>query len=206
MSVDHTRYTMGISSSESLIALRLWLPCGLVPVATESYFSRFSDLYIFIPPPGPVLLTSLYFPLLSSIIIMKATTLDNLPVAYISHDSTVEKKVLLKMGEVPNVAQLAVATLKPGEQASKHLHKDMTESTLHSLALSMHGCLACKTYLHIVCRLLPPAKLLFVFRPLFQIAFHFQSGTGEMEVNDKIFEVKAGTTVTVFPMESHEIR
>ncbi|KAG0095264.1 hypothetical protein BGZ93_006099 [Podila epicladia] len=95
---------------------------------------------------------------------MKTTTLDTLPVAYISHDSTVEKKVLLKMGEVPNVSQLAVATLKPGELASKHLHEDMTET------------------------------------------FHFQSGTGEMEVNDKIFEVKAGTTVTVFPMESHEIR
>ncbi|KAF8924673.1 hypothetical protein BGZ52_007896, partial [Haplosporangium bisporale] len=59
---------------------------------------------------------------------MKTTTLDTLPVAYISHDSTVEKKVLLKMGEVPNVAQLAVATLKPGEQASKHHHKDMTET------------------------------------------------------------------------------
>ncbi|KAG0086620.1 hypothetical protein BGZ92_007999 [Podila epicladia] len=76
---------------------------------------------------------------------MKTTTLDTLPVAYISHDSTVEKKVLLKMGEVPNVSQLAVATLKPGELASKHLHEDMTE-------------------------------------------------------------IKAGTTVTVFPMESHEIR
>ncbi|KAG0334268.1 hypothetical protein BG004_000488 [Podila humilis] len=95
---------------------------------------------------------------------MKATTLDTLPVAYISHDSTVEKKVLLKMGEVPNVSQLAVATLKPGEQASMHYHKDMTET------------------------------------------FHFQSGAGEMQVDDKIFEVKAGTTVTVFPMEKHEIR
>jgi len=59
---------------------------------------------------------------------MKVTSLDTLPVAYISHDSSVEKKVLLKMGEVPNVAQLAVATLKPGEQATKHNHKDMTES------------------------------------------------------------------------------
>ncbi|KAG0207056.1 hypothetical protein BGX28_001599 [Mortierella sp. GBA30] len=95
---------------------------------------------------------------------MKVTTLDTLPVAYISHDSTVEKKVLLKMGEVPNVSQLAVATLKPGEQASKHHHEDMTET------------------------------------------FHFQSGSGEMEVDDRIFEVKAGTTVTVFPREAHEIR
>lgn len=38
------------------------------------------------------------------------------------------------------------------------------------------------------------------------IAFHFQAGSGEMEVDDKIFQVKAGTTVTVFPGEAHEIR
>ncbi|KAF9421315.1 hypothetical protein BGZ94_008876 [Podila epigama] len=95
---------------------------------------------------------------------MKVTTLDTLPVAYISHDSTVEKKVLLKMGEVPNVSQLAVATLKPGEQASMHHHMDMTET------------------------------------------FHFQAGQGEMQVDQKTFEIKAGTTVTVFPMEAHEIR
>ncbi|KAG0290354.1 hypothetical protein BGZ98_003493 [Dissophora globulifera] len=95
---------------------------------------------------------------------MKVTTLDSLPVAYVSHDSAVEKKVLLKFGEVPHVPQLAVATLKPGEQATMHFHKDMTET------------------------------------------FHFQSGTGDMEVNGKVFEVKAGTTVTVFPMEAHEIR
>ncbi|KAG0052892.1 hypothetical protein BGZ83_001977 [Gryganskiella cystojenkinii] len=95
---------------------------------------------------------------------MKVTDLETLPVAYISHDSSVEKKVLLKMGEVPNVSQLAVATLKPGEQASKHNHKDMTET------------------------------------------FHFQAGAGEMEVDDKIFEIKAGMTVTVYPGEYHEIR
>lgn len=53
--------------------------------------------------------------------------------AYISHDSTVEKKVLLKNGEVPHVTQLAVATLKPGEQATKHSHKDMTESKLGAM-------------------------------------------------------------------------
>ncbi|KAF8926437.1 cupin domain-containing protein [Dissophora ornata] len=95
---------------------------------------------------------------------MKVTALDSLPVAYVSHDSQVEKKVLLKYGEVPHVPQLAVATLKPGEQATMHHHKDMTET------------------------------------------FHFQAGNGEMEVDGKILEVKAGITVTVFPMEAHEIR
>jgi hypothetical protein len=48
MSVDHTRYTTDIASSEFL---RLCLPCGLVPVATEIYFSqrpsRFSNLFLF---------------------------------------------------------------------------------------------------------------------------------------------------------------
>ncbi|KAG0365598.1 cupin domain-containing protein [Gamsiella multidivaricata] len=95
---------------------------------------------------------------------MKITSLDSLPVAYVSHDSTVEKKVLLKNGDVPHVTQLAVATLKPGEQATKHHHNDMTET------------------------------------------FHFQSGWGEMEIDDKVLEVKAGITVTVFPGEAHEIR
>ncbi|KAG0006674.1 hypothetical protein BGZ65_005330, partial [Modicella reniformis] len=80
---------------------------------------------------------------------MKHTTLDSLPVAYVSHDSNVEKRVLLKNGDVPHVSQLAIATLKPSEMATKHRHKDMTET------------------------------------------FHFQSGTGEMEVNGEVFEVKA---------------
>ncbi|KAG0372575.1 hypothetical protein BGX24_000070 [Mortierella sp. AD032] len=95
---------------------------------------------------------------------MKVTSFDSLPVAYISHDSTVEKKVLLKNGEVPHVTQLAVATLKPGEQATKHNHRDMTET------------------------------------------FHFQAGSGEMEVDGKTFDIKTGVTVTVFPGEYHEIR
>ncbi|KAG0278150.1 hypothetical protein BGZ95_004576 [Linnemannia exigua] len=95
---------------------------------------------------------------------MKVTSLDSLPVAYISHDSTVEKKVLLKNGEVPHVTQLAIATLKPGEQATKHHHKDMTET------------------------------------------FYFQTGSGEMEVDERTFDIKAGVTVTVFPGEYHEIR
>ncbi|KAF9431919.1 hypothetical protein BGZ76_011522 [Entomortierella beljakovae] len=95
---------------------------------------------------------------------MKHTTFDSLPVSYVSHDSQVEKRVLLKYGDVPHVPQLAIASLKPGEQATKHSHKDMTET------------------------------------------FHFMSGTGEMEVDGKIFEVKTGTTVTVYPMEAHEIR
>jgi hypothetical protein len=54
---------------------------------------------------------------------------DSLPVAYVSHDKTVEKRVMLKYGDVPHVTQLAVATLKPTEVATKHSHKDMTEST-----------------------------------------------------------------------------
>ena len=39
-----------------------------------------------------------------------------------------------------------------------------------------------------------------------KLAFHFQAGTGEMEVDDKTFEIKAGVTVTVYPGETHEIR
>ncbi|KAF9584544.1 hypothetical protein BGW38_006069 [Lunasporangiospora selenospora] len=68
---------------------------------------------------------------------MKISRLNDLPGAYVSHDSNVEKKVLLKSGDVPHVSQLAVATLKPGEQATEHFHKDMTESKAHDSLGSM---------------------------------------------------------------------
>jgi hypothetical protein len=59
---------------------------------------------------------------------MKLSRFDSLPVAYVSHDLTVEKRVMLKHGEVPHLSQLAIATLKPNEVASNHKHEDMTES------------------------------------------------------------------------------
>jgi mannose-6-phosphate isomerase-like protein (cupin superfamily) len=42
--------------------------------------------------------------------------------------------------------------------------------------------------------------------PEIVLAFCFQSGTGEMEVDGVIYVVEAGTTVTVHPKEEHEIR
>ncbi|KAK3828425.1 MAG: cupin domain-containing protein [Benniella sp.] len=59
---------------------------------------------------------------------MKLSRFESLPVAYVSHDLTVEKRVMLKHGEVPHVSQLAIATLKPNEVASNHKHDDMTET------------------------------------------------------------------------------
>lgn len=67
---------------------------------------------------------------------MKISKFDSLPVAYVSHDMTVEKRVMLKYGDVPHVSQLAIATLKPNEVASKHSHEDMTESKENHHSLS----------------------------------------------------------------------
>ncbi|KAF9977889.1 hypothetical protein BGZ73_004485 [Actinomortierella ambigua] len=95
---------------------------------------------------------------------MKITTVESLPVQYVSHDTNVEKRVFLKKGEVPHLSQFATCTFKPGEQATVHHHDDMTET------------------------------------------FHFIAGTAEVEVDGKIHIATPGTTVTVFPKESHEIR
>lgn len=45
----------------------------------------------------------------------------------VSHDPTIMKRVLLRKGEVPNVLQLAEATLLPGQIVRAHAHADMSE-------------------------------------------------------------------------------
>ncbi|RUS21747.1 cupin domain-containing protein [Endogone sp. FLAS-F59071] len=58
---------------------------------------------------------------------MKITSLFALPIITVSHDP-IEKRVILKNGDVPHITQLACATIKPGQISSKHSHVDMTET------------------------------------------------------------------------------
>jgi quercetin dioxygenase-like cupin family protein len=53
--------------------------------------------------------------------------ISDLPDAHVSHDNDVIKKVIHKHGDIPHMTQYARATLKPGQKATKHSHKDMTE-------------------------------------------------------------------------------
>lgn len=45
----------------------------------------------------------------------------------VSHNPDIEKVVLADNGELPHVTQVAIATLRPGQIASRNHHKDMAE-------------------------------------------------------------------------------
>jgi mannose-6-phosphate isomerase-like protein (cupin superfamily) len=53
--------------------------------------------------------------------------IEELPDASVSHDADVKKKVVHRNGDIPHLMQFAQSTLKPGQKATKHVHKDMTE-------------------------------------------------------------------------------
>lgn len=58
---------------------------------------------------------------------MKIVDVDRIPAEGVSHDLAILKKVLLRGGDVPHVAQLAQATFEPGQVARGHSHPDMWE-------------------------------------------------------------------------------
>ncbi len=58
---------------------------------------------------------------------MKVVQLDELSPEGVSHDPSILKRVLVRGGEVPHLAQLARATFAPGQVAGAHLHADMCE-------------------------------------------------------------------------------
>jgi quercetin dioxygenase-like cupin family protein len=58
---------------------------------------------------------------------MKIIQIDDLNNESVSHDTDVEKKVILRNSEVPHIMQMAQATLTRGQITSKHQHPDMTE-------------------------------------------------------------------------------
>lgn len=59
---------------------------------------------------------------------MKFVQTQDLPPSRVSHGTEVLKRVLVgRQDGVPNLTQFATALLKPGQQASKHVHVDMHE-------------------------------------------------------------------------------
>ena len=58
---------------------------------------------------------------------MKRIALGELPVERVVHNPAIAKQVLLRLGEVPHLTQLAQARFAPGQVATGHAHADMWE-------------------------------------------------------------------------------
>lgn len=58
---------------------------------------------------------------------MKVVRLDALPRESVSHNAAIAKRVMLRLGEVPNVTQFAQARFAAGQVAAAHAHADMAE-------------------------------------------------------------------------------
>lgn len=58
---------------------------------------------------------------------MKRASLSELPTEFVSHNPAIQKKVLLRAGDVPNLLNFAQARFTPGQIVSAHSHPDMVE-------------------------------------------------------------------------------
>ncbi len=58
---------------------------------------------------------------------MKQIQLDQVPHEMVSHNSAIQKKVLLRAGTLPHLTNFAQAYFKPGQVADNHAHPDMNE-------------------------------------------------------------------------------
>ncbi|MGL5193328.1 MAG: cupin domain-containing protein [Chroococcales cyanobacterium] len=58
---------------------------------------------------------------------MKITSLTHLPPESVSHNPEIQKKVMLKAGELPHLTNFSQATFAPGQIAAAHAHVDMCE-------------------------------------------------------------------------------
>lgn len=58
---------------------------------------------------------------------MKVTFLNDLPSEGVSHNPAIQKKVMLRPGELPNLVYFSRAQFPPGECAGAHAHQDMCE-------------------------------------------------------------------------------
>jgi quercetin dioxygenase-like cupin family protein len=58
---------------------------------------------------------------------MKRVSLADVPEEGVSHDPEVRKRVLLRRGDVPHLANFSRAVLLPGQRARAHRHPDMSE-------------------------------------------------------------------------------
>lgn len=58
---------------------------------------------------------------------MKITQLQDITPSTVSHNSSIEKKLIIGNGEIPHITNFSIATFPPGEAAYSHFHSDMTE-------------------------------------------------------------------------------
>ncbi|NJK27831.1 MAG: cupin domain-containing protein [Coleofasciculaceae cyanobacterium SM2_3_26] len=58
---------------------------------------------------------------------MKQTSLNDLPSQQVSHNPAIQKKVMLRMGDLPHLTNFSQAYFAPGQIAAAHAHRDMCE-------------------------------------------------------------------------------
>lgn len=58
---------------------------------------------------------------------MKRISLSDLPLEAVSHNRAIQKKVLLRSGDVPHLVNFSQARFAPGQVAAAHHHTDMYE-------------------------------------------------------------------------------
>jgi quercetin dioxygenase-like cupin family protein len=58
---------------------------------------------------------------------MKQTSLQTLPTEQVSHNPAIQKKVMLRLGDLPHLTNFAQAKFAPGQVAPAHAHLDMCE-------------------------------------------------------------------------------
>ncbi|MGQ9871142.1 cupin domain-containing protein [Leptodesmis sp.] len=58
---------------------------------------------------------------------MKLTSLSDLSAEFVSHNPEIQKKVMLRPGDLPHLTNFSQARLAPGQIASAHQHIDMYE-------------------------------------------------------------------------------
>ena len=58
---------------------------------------------------------------------MKYTSLDRLPSESVSHNPEIQKRVMLRSGDLPHLTNFSQACFAPGQVAIAHAHRDMCE-------------------------------------------------------------------------------
>lgn len=58
---------------------------------------------------------------------MKLTSLSDLPAEFVSHNPEIQKKVMVRSGDLPHLTNFSQARFAPGQIASAHHHADMYE-------------------------------------------------------------------------------
>lgn len=58
---------------------------------------------------------------------MKFVSLDHLPNETVSHNPAIQKKVILRKGDLPHLTNFSQAYFAPGQVAAAHAHQDMCE-------------------------------------------------------------------------------